>query len=234
MREFWDRVTTVQPLPETGIVLVAGLLALGLVVWTRSWRVLRQVVTVTHEGSHAFVAMLSGRSLHGVTLHRDTTGATTTKGLARGPGLVATLAAGYIGPGLLGLIGAVVLSRGYATALLWFLLLVLALLLVQIRNWFGLLVILVCGAVLVVVTRYVPGSGQTSFAYLLMWFLLLAAPYAVVDLIRARRRGQARGSDADQLGGLTVLGPATWSALFLLVTLACLVCGAALMLGRLR
>lgn len=210
-----------------------GLLALVLVAWPRSWRVLRQVVTVAHEGSHAAVAMAGGRSLHGLTLHRDTTGATLTRGLARGPGLVATLAAGYLGPAVLGLLGAVLLGRGYALGLLWFLLLVLALMLLQIRNWFGLLVLLVCGGVLVAVTRLLEPASQSAFAYALMWFLLLAAPMAVLDLIRARRRGGARGSDADQLGDLTPLPAGAWSAVFLLVTSGCLVLGAGLLLGRL-
>ncbi|MDE9366417.1 M50 family metallopeptidase [Luteipulveratus sp. YIM 133132] len=233
MGEIWDRITTVQPLPARGVIELMGVIAIGLILWPPAWRVTRQVVTIAHEGAHAFVALLCGRSLHGVRLHRDTSGLTVTRGLARGRGLVATLAAGYIGPALLGLLGAVVLGRGYSVALLWLLLIVLALLLLQIRNWFGLGVMLVAGAVLFGVTWWMPGQGQTAFAYLLMWFLLLASPWAVVDLQRSRRRGRGYESDADQLGRLTVLPGLGWVTVFFAVTVGCLVVGALMMLGRL-
>ncbi|AKU17161.1 M50 family metallopeptidase [Luteipulveratus mongoliensis] len=233
MGEIWDRITTVQPLPARGVIELMGVLAIGLVAWPAAWRYTRQAVTIAHEGSHAFVALLCGRSLHGVRLHRDTSGLTVTRGLARGRGLVATLAAGYVGPALLGLLGAFVLGRGYSVALLWILLVILVLLLLQIRNWFGLGVMLVAGALLFGVTWWMPGEGQTAFGYLLMWFLLLASPWAVVDLQRSRRRGLGYDSDADQLGRLTFLPGMGWVILFMTVTLGCLVLGALMMLGRL-
>lgn len=233
MEQLWAQISGVQPAPPRAVVALLGALALGLVAWRPSWRVLRQVVTIAHEGAHALAALASGRSLHGVRLHRDTSGLTVTRGLARGPGVVATLAAGYPGPALLGLAGAWLLGLGRAVLLLWLLLVVLAALLLQIRNWFGLVAVLLSGGVLVLVTRYLPGEGQTAFAYALVWFLLLAAPYAVVDLVRARRHGAAHDSDADQLASLTPLPAGVWVAVFLLVTLGCLLGGAALMLGRL-
>lgn len=234
MGEIWERITTVQPLPARGVVELMGVLAIGLIAWPDAWRVTRHAVTIAHEGSHAFVALICGRSLRGVRLHRDTSGLTVTHGFARGPGLVATLAAGYIGPALLGLLGAFVLGRGYAVGLLWLLLAVLVLMLLQIRNWFGLGVMLLSGALLFAVTWWLPGEYQTAFGYLLMWFLLLAAPWAVIDLQRSRRAGAGYESDPDQLGRLTGFPAMGWVIVFLVITVGCLILGALMMLGRLN
>ena len=59
--------------------------------------------------------------------------------------MVATAAAGYVGPALVGLGAACLLARGYAVGVLWALLVLLALLLLQIRNFFGLWSVLVAG-----------------------------------------------------------------------------------------
>lgn len=233
MGDIWDRITSTQPVPDLPVVVAAGAVALGLVLWGPAWRTCRQAVTIVHEGGHALVALLSGRSLHGVRLHRDSSGVTTHRGLARGPGMIATMAAGYPAPALLGLVGAVVLGQGYAVALLWLLLLVLALLVLQIRNWFGLWVLLVSGAALFAVTWWAPGDWQVAFAHGLVWFLLLAAPMTVWELQHQRSRGRGRSSDADQLGRATWLPAWAWVGLFALISLGCLVLGGALLLGRL-
>lgn len=233
VQEVWDRMTSVQPVPDLRIVLATGAVALLLVLWSNAWRLCRQAVTIVHEGGHALVALVSGRSLHGVRLHRDSSGVTTHRGLARGPGMVATMAAGYPAPALLGLVGAVVLGQGYAVGLLWLLLLVLALLVVQIRNWFGLWVLLVSGAALFAVTWWLPPEGQVAFAHGLVWFLLLAAPMTVLELAAQRGRHRGLSSDADQLGRATWLPAWLWVGLFLLVALACLALGGGMLLGRL-
>lgn len=77
------------------LTLVIGLLALVLVNYGTSWRLLRNVVTIAHEGGHALVALLSGRKLNGIRLHSDTSGLTVSTGRASGPGMVFTLFAGY-------------------------------------------------------------------------------------------------------------------------------------------
>ncbi|MCP6406942.1 M50 family metallopeptidase, partial [Klebsiella pneumoniae] len=66
--------------------------------------------------------------------------------------MVLTCAAGYTGPGLFGLGSAALLAAGHAIGLLWALLLLLALLLVQIRNWYGLWSVLITGSVVFAAT----------------------------------------------------------------------------------
>jgi hypothetical protein len=57
------------------------------------------------------------------------------------------------------------------------------------------------------------------------WFVLLAAPRAVLELHAHRRRGRARTSDADVLARLTRVPGLVWVALFGLVNVSALVVG---------
>ncbi|NEK56667.1 M50 family metallopeptidase [Geodermatophilus sabuli] len=223
---FWTRITTPVPdLPPA--VLLATLAAAAVVVLSPAlWHPARNVVTIAHEGAHGLAALVTGRRLAGIRLHSDTSGLTVSAGRPTGPGMVLTCAAGYLGPGLFGLGAAALLAAGHAVGLLWALLGLLALLLVQIRNWFGLWSVLATAAVLVAVTGWLPPEGQAAFAAAGTWFLLLAAPKAVVELQRARRRRSAPDSDADQLARLTRLPALLWVGVFLLVDLGALLLGA--------
>lgn len=226
MREVWDNITAAQPAPQLRVVVITGVLALLLVGWRPVWRHTRQVVTIAHEGAHGLVAALAGRKLTGIRLHSDTSGLTVSRGRPDGAGMIAVLLAGYTGPALFGLAAAFVLSRGYAVALLWGLLAALLVLLVQIRNLFGLWSVLVFGGTVFAVSWWAAPQVQAGFAFVLTWFLLLAAPRAVYELQGARRRGRERSSDADQLGRLTGVPALLWVGVFALITLACLGLGA--------
>jgi Peptidase M50B-like len=223
--EFWNSITSVQPEPSLRLVIGTGVVALLLIAWRPLWHYTRQVVTIAHEGAHGLIAALVGRKLAGIRLHSDTSGVTVSRGKPTGAGMIAVLLAGYPGPALFGLAAAFVLSLGYAVALLWGLLLALVILLLQIRNLFGLWSVLVFGAVVFGVSWWGSAQVQTAFAHLLTWFLLLAAPRAVIELQRSRRGGQGRSSDADQLRRLTGVPALLWVGVFGLVTLFCLLVG---------
>ena len=229
--DVWDQVTTSSPTPSTGLVIVAAAVALILVLVPGLWLRSRHLVTIAHEGSHGVAALLSGRRLAGIRLHSDTSGLTVSKGRSSGPGMVATAGAGYVGPAAVGLGAAYLLSAGYPLGVLWALLVLLALLLLQIRNFFGLWSVLVAGAGLFVVTWWSTTQTQLLVAYVVTWFLLLAAPRPVVELQEQRRRGRGRGSDADTLARLTKVPGLVWVGLFLLVTVGCLLLGGSLLLG---
>jgi hypothetical protein len=113
--------------------------------------------------------------------------------------MVVTLLAGYVGPGVFGLGAAYLLGAGHAVGMLWLVLVLLVLLLVQIRNWFGLWSVLVTGAALLVATWWLPERGQSAVAYLVTWFLLMAAPRPVLELAGQRRRRRTRGAAAPTL-----------------------------------
>ena len=68
------------------------------------------------------------------------------------------------------------LGDGRGVGLLWLLVLLLAGLLVWVRNGYGLLVVLLGGAALFAFTWWGSASAQSVAAYLVAWVLLLAAP----------------------------------------------------------
>ncbi|MGY1886526.1 M50 family metallopeptidase [Blastococcus sp. SYSU DS0753] len=226
LARFWSRVTATVPDQSTTVLLATATIAALLVLSPALWRPARNVVTIAHEGAHGLVALAAGRRLAGIRLHSDTSGLTVSAGRPTGLGMVLTCAAGYTGPALFGLGAAALLSAGHAIGLLWALLVLLALLLVQIRNWFGLWSVLATGAVVFGATWWLPPAGQAAFAAVATWFLLLAAPRAVLELQRARRRRGARDSDADQLARLTPFPAIVWVGVFLLVDVGALVLGA--------
>ena len=222
MEQIWDRVAATSP-PLTLPWLVGTALVALVVVGQRDvWRVSRNAVTIAHEGAHGVTALLTGRRLAGIRLHSDTSGVTVSRGRPTGPGMVLTALAGYTGPGLFGLGAAALLAAGHAIGMLWALLALLALLLLQIRNFYGLWSVLVTGALVFAATWWLPAQWQSGFAHVVVWFLLLAAPRAVLELQAQRRRRPTPDSDADQLARLTGLPGLVWVGVFLLVDVGAL------------
>jgi Peptidase M50B-like len=229
----WERVSGSQPLPPAWVVAVTGLAALVIVLNTDSWRLAGKVITIAHEGGHALVSVLSGRRLEGIRLHADSSGVTYSRGRRSGPGLVATAAAGYVTPSLLGAGAAALLAGRHQTAMLWLALALLAATFLAVRNAFGALAVLAAAAAVFAVSYFASAAVQAGFAYLTAWFLLLGGMRPVLELPR-RRRGPARpragSSDADQLARLTGLPRGAWVAVFLLVSAAALAVGARLLI----
>jgi hypothetical protein len=229
--QIWTNATTPVDPPAQTVVLTMCAVAFLIVAVRPVWVITRHVITIAHEGAHGFAALITGRKLEGIRLHSDTSGLTVSRGAPRGFGMVLTAFAGYVGPGLVGLGAAWLLSKGYAVGLLWLLVALLALLLLQIRNWFGLWSVLVSGGLLVFVSWTLDPQVQSAVAYAVTWFLLLGAVRPVLELQVQRARGRARTSDADQLARLTGVAGLLWVGVFLAVTVGSLVLGGAWILG---
>jgi hypothetical protein len=238
LARLWDRVSGSQPLPPAWVIGLTGLIAIAVVLDSRSWRLAGKVITIAHEGGHALVSVLSGRRLDGIRLHSDSSGVTYSRGKQTGPGLVLTAAAGYVMPSLLGAGAAWLLAERHLTAMLWLALVLLAATFLAIRNLFGALAVLVTAGGVFVVSYYASAAVQAGFAYLAVWFLLFGGLRPVVELARGswgpagssgRRQRWTRGSDADQLARLTGAPAGLWISLFVLVALAALIAGVALL-----
>ena len=221
-----ERALGTQPRPALGVALGTGLAAVLLVATPRTWRITRHLVTIAHEGAHGVAALLTGRRLAGIRLHSDTSGLTVSRGRPTGPGMVLTTAAGYVGPAVLGLGAAYLLQAGRAVGMLWLALLLLALLLLQIRNFYGLYAVLVVAGLVFVLSWWGSPGTQVVVAHVATWFVLLATPRTVLELQAERRRGRARSSDADVLARLTRIPGLVWVGFFLLVDGGALVLGA--------
>lgn len=232
LREVWQGVTSVQPLPDPTLVALTGVVAAGLVALPATWPLVRLAVTTVHEAGHAAVAVLVGRRLQGIRLHSDSSGVTVTRGRPRGPGMVATLAAGYLAPAGVGVLAALLLAAGRSVGLLWAGVLLVALLLVHVRNAYGLALLLFAGGLAVWVSWSLPPPTQSLVAHLLAWLFLLGAPRPVLELIADRRRRRP-ASDAHQLARLTRVPALAWMVVFLLANLTGLAIGVVTLLPEL-
>jgi hypothetical protein len=228
----WSELFGAQPDPPGLLVLITAVIALAVVAFRPVWRVARNAITIAHEGGHALIALLTGRKLRGIRLEFDTSGLTLSAGRPTGPGMVFTLMAGYIAPSLIGLAGAWILGGNRITLLLWLTVVLLLLMMINIRNLFGVVSVLITGLVVFGVSWYASPQVQAAFAYTGVWFLLIGGVRPVSELQRLRRRGRMPDSDADQLGRLTHTGALVWVGLFYLVTGAVLVVGTFMLAGQ--
>ncbi len=223
LAELWRRALATQPLPGpqgSALLAVAALLAVVF-----AWRPVRTLVTICHESGHAIVAVLVGRRLSGVRVHSDTSGLTVSRGRPKGPGMVATLFAGYTAPAVVGLGLAGLTGTGHASGVLWLLVLLAIVLLVWIRNLYGALVVIAAAVAVALVTWYAPAFTLGWIATGLAWVFLWAAPRPVLELLRRH----SPGSDSAQLATLTHVHRYVWGLLWLLLTVAALAGGALLM-----
>ena len=228
----WHHALAVQPRPPLWLVLVSGAVALAAVASPRAWRVARIVVTIVHESGHALVALVTGRHLSGIRLYRSTAGVTESAGKPTGPGIVLTCAAGYPAPSLLGLGAAALLAVGHLTAMLLLSLVLLAGLIIAIRNFYGMLAVLATGGAIAAVSVLAAPVVQAGFGYAMTWFMLLGGVRPVIELQGERRRGGGpRRTDADQLARLTRVPGAVWVTIFGLVAVAALAVSARWMVG---
>ncbi|QUH00713.1 M50 family metallopeptidase [Saccharopolyspora erythraea] len=207
------------------LALAVGVVALALVASRGTWGLLRNVVTIAHEGGHAVVALLSGRTLNGIRLHSDTSGLTVSTGKPTGPGMVFTLFAGYPAVSLLGLGGAWLVSSDGARLMLWISVGLLVVMLLAIRNAYGVLSVVLTGGVVFAVSWFATPAWQALCCVLFSWFLLFGAIRPVAELRRKRAGGRAPNSDADQLARLTGVPPAMWLGLWTLIGLGALLVG---------
>lgn len=243
MAVFWDRVTGAQLAPHEWVVAASAAVALLIVASPRPWRLTRIAITIAHESGHAAASLLSGRKLEGIRLHRDTSGETLSRGKRNGPGIIVTALAGYVTPPLLGVGAAALLTAHRVNLLLSLFVVLLAATLLMVRNWYGVLAVLMTAGALFAVIWLAQPALRAAFAYAAAWFLLFGGVRPVVELSRTRARavrvpagrrlaGGRHGpgmSDADQLALLTRVPAGLWVAFFALVALGALVLGARLL-----
>jgi hypothetical protein len=230
--DLWDKLLGAQPDPPGLLVLLTALAGFLAVAFRPVWRVTRNAITIAHEGGHALIAFLTGRKLRGIRLEFDTSGLTLSAGRPTGPGMMFTLLGGYIAPSLIGVFGAWLLGGNRITLLLWLAVILLLLMLINIRNVFGAVSVIVTGAIVFIVSWYATPQVQAAFAYIGVWFLLFGGVRPVFELQSLRRRGRMPESDADQLAHVTHVPALFWVGLFLVVDLAALVVGGFLLAGQ--
>ncbi len=218
----WQPVLpTAAPATAPPLTLVIGAGALAVVLVTLLWPVVGHLVTFAHEGGHAFVAVLLGSRVR-VRLHADRTGVTEyTRPLVQLP----VTAAGYVAPSGFGVLGAVAVARGRGEEVLVASLVLLGLLLLVTKNWFGRFALLLTVAAQVVVLVAGSPDVRVVAACVEVWLLLVGGLVHVAD-------HGAHGVDFATLRVLTWVVPAAvWALAALATAVLALVYGGLLMLG---
>ena len=207
------------PLPAADAVVI-GLLALIVVSGRILWQVAGHAETVLHESAHALTGIAAGRRVRGVNINTDG-GGRTVMVPDSGFGFGVAAFVGYIGSSAAGLIAAGLISAGHIVAVLWLGLPLLVFMLLMVRNFFGGIVILTCGALLYLVLRYTTAGVQVAVAYGVTWFLLLSGTRVAFGA--ASRPDSV--ADAGILAGMTFLWRSAWCFLWLAGAIAALVAG---------
>jgi len=191
---------------------IAVAVAVGLTA-TPLWRSIgTHVVTVVHEGGHALVSGLSSGTVRSIRVNHDGTGSTTaTTGLRNG---VAQAMAGYLTPPAVGLGALAVAHAERGAAALTVLLFGLVLVLLSVRNIFGLVVVLLLGAGLYRAVHHTAGPTQDAVLLVIGWTLLLGS-------VRHTVPGLVHGlSDAQALSKMVGLPAPLWVIFFALAACA--------------
>ena len=186
---------------------VIGLAAFGLVALPVTWLVVRQVAVAAHRGAHALTGLLVYRSV------RDGIDIESAAGLRSVP----VALAGYLGPSGFGLGAAKLIELGYSLVVLWLVLALLAVVLIGLRRWFGLVIAILAAGIVFGLARYTPVHAQLVTAYSLAWLLLLSGVRRVIEV---------------GVGGITGLPRILWFPLWLVATLAAAAEGARLLIMR--
>jgi hypothetical protein len=197
---------TSQPL-RAGQALLVGLGTAVLVAVQGLWLVTQHVYVIAHEGTHALTGSVRGGKVGRVKLNPNGTGGTEVSHPG-GRGAVLTGFIGYVGPSLFGVVAARLVSLGYIRPVLWLAVVLLAVLLLSVRNPFGFLTVIVTGGLLFLVARSGRAGLETVVAYGLAWFLLLSGLRVVLE----HRTG---AEDAKNLREWTNVPRVIWFVLWL-------------------
>ncbi len=198
-----------------------GLLALGVVTADAGWRFVRHGTMMAHEGAHAVMGSLLFRGVFEIYLDSDATGGTWV-GEGGCLGSIAVSFAGYVGPSLFGLGVARLIQAGRGPAVLWVALVLLAVLAVLLMKSYGMITVVLAGALMYVVARYTPVTAQIITACAIAWLLLLSGVRRVLEV-------GVRSGDGVDLRQLTSIPRVVWFLLWLAATLGAVAVGGSML-----
>jgi Peptidase M50B-like len=201
------------PLPQS-VAGPTGLLVFIAFVIEGIWRLARHISVIAHEGAHVVAGWSVGHRVTSVKLYRNATGETITLGPDRfRPVIIAFV--GYLGPSLFGLAAACLIAVDQITIALGLALVCLAIMLILIRNLFGVISVVLNGALVFLVLRYGRPEVQTVAACALSWFLLFSG----VRWVLMHGTG---AQDAINLTQTTHIPRFVWVVLWLVITVGAL------------
>lgn len=195
---------------------VAAAVAVACVAVPGIWLRLRVLVTVVHELGHAAVGVLAGRRFTGFVVRADMSGHAVTRGRPSGPGLAATLFAGYPAPAVAGAALVVAALRGSSAPTLVVLAAAAAVSLLFSRSWRTAGVMLALASSCSALWWWAPQQWRAGALVAAGLFLLLGAWRHLGTVARAG----GRGDDPAALARVTGAPAWLWLGFMLLVAAA--------------
>lgn len=174
--------------------------------------------TLIHESAHALVALLTGGGVMNIKLSADTSGAAQTKS-KYWLGKVLTSMAGYPASSVTAWLLFFMIHHQKVRYILFLLLSVILInLILWVRNSFGMLWLLITGALIAVITLYGSGMVQYACAVTCASILFFQAIYSSITLLIISFKTPGKAGDAKNLSDFTYIPAIVWSiALLLLV-----------------
>jgi Peptidase M50B-like len=203
-------------LPPATSVLI-GLAALAGAFLQEIWLLARYANTIAHEGAHAVTGSVVGRKVQYVWVNAKAEGETgVSQGGAAGNAIFFFV--GYVGPSAFGLGAAKLIEVGHIVAVLWLILILLAVLLFVLRKVFSYIPVLATGALIYLIARYASVGANIAAAYAVAWFLLISGVRVVLD-------HNLDAKDAKLLAQRTGIWRGFWVLLWLAGSLAAVALG---------
>jgi hypothetical protein len=205
--------------------------AAALSIPRATWQHFGLFTTLVHELGHAFAAILTGRVVRGIRIHRNHSGEALSSG--RGSAVLSG-ALGYPAPAIVGAAQLWSVFNGYTAIALFAGGVVLVLTLLVIRNLFGVLVVLASAAASAGLWFYATPQVQSYALFVLGVALLVGSVRGLATVIgvHTRRRGHLATSDAYLLYRRTGVPSPVWLALFTIVIGGCCVAAVTAYLSR--
>ncbi|RNE62306.1 M50 family peptidase [Cryobacterium tepidiphilum] len=205
------------------LLLVLLAVAAALSIPRTTWQYFGLFTTLVHELGHAFAAVLTGRVVHGIRIHRNHSGDALSSG--RGVfGVVVSGVLGYPAPAIVGAAQLWAVFHGYTALALFAGGVVLMVTLLVIRNLFGVVVVLASVAVSGLLWFYAMPEVQSYALLVLGLALLVGSVRGLVTVIgvHLRHRDRLPSSDAYLLYRRTHVPSPVWLALFAVIISGCL------------
>lgn len=216
-----NHVGLIQHRLPASVSLAIGLLAAAAAVMPALWAASQHLHVIAHEGGHALMGSAMGHRVSGVSMNVKGTGVTRTIG-AGGLRIFLTSFFGYLAASAAGVGAAKLISLGHSVAVLWLLILGLAILLLVAQGFFAWFCIACAGVLLFLTARYTAIGAQLAIVYGITWFLLISG--VTVSVKHWKTSG-----DAANLRKQTHLPRVLWSVLWLIGCVTALVYGAGLL-----
>ena len=213
-----DLLSTTAPTLHIGWVIACGVVGLVLVLTPA-----RLIVVLHHEAGHAIAGIVFGAGFDGIELHRDGTGWTTASTYST-PGAIGIGIAGYLAPGLFGLLTVWAYSTGRTTLVLAALALICGVTAIMSGNLFGFLFSGFLAALAGWVLLDGAALAQSLLVLLLAWMLLLGGLFDSIGHLLG-------GYDHELLENMTGVPGVLWGLGFIAVQGWAAYNGARLLLG---